>query len=398
MRRTVPRRLAVLTVASAAAASLAGAQDALLPSTSWRVAPGVSMWSFGTPIGQTVGALESVRQTSVSFGWRATVADRLDIDLSGAYASSTASFEQSGSARSLKLSGPTDLKLRLSTSIGRDRVLITAGANLPTGTTGLDDAQTAVLQVISAPGMQLPVPAHGLGAGGTFGLAFAQEAGAWALALGGSVEKRNEYTAVDIALAQGRSLTKVTPGVVTHVTAGADRAIGEHRFSLLLVGDLYGEDEVQLGGDGDGTASRYTLGPQLTVLSVLDIARAGWRQANARVSVRHRSAFTDGAGATVEGSSGQYFEGSLFGVRGGVTGRGLVLGLDARYHTGFEFSDALVAAAATGAGLTVGLEWGDARVFRLALRGQVGSFDTGTTKSNATGVSLLGAFGGRRTP
>jgi hypothetical protein len=395
MRASSAVMLAVTAVC--AIAPPAAAQGSLLPSTGWGLVPTYASWSFGTPLEQSAGNLKSVTQIAIPLSARVSFG-RWNLEGSAAYASSKATIENGEATTDISLNGLTDVKVRLSGPLVSDRVMVTAGVNIPSGATGLDAAQTSVLQFIGAPALGLPVPALGLGAGGTLGLVAASQAGAWAIALGGSAEQRTEYTAVELALADGGSLTKVTPGLAWHVTFGADRAIGEHRFALVVVGDGFSEDRITIASDGEeGTETRYTLGPQITAIGRLDVGRAGWREGAATLSLRHRNAFSDGAGEKVEGSSANYFEATLLGIRGSATGRGLILGLDARYQSGMTFSDALVAAAASTAGVTMGVEFpGSSTTFRLAARAQYGQFDTGVTKSNGFGLSLTGVVAGRR--
>jgi hypothetical protein len=109
--------------------------------------------------------------------------------------------------------------------------------------------------------------------------------------------------------------------------------------------------------------------------------------------MRHRSAFADASGATVSGSDGNYIDGSLGGVLGGSDRTGLVLGVDGRWHSGLPFTTALVGAAATVGGATLGVE---TRHFRFAMHGQYGTFDTGLSHSTGYGGSLsLSFFAGR---
>ena len=110
-----------------------------------------------------------------------------------------------------------------------------------------------------------------------------------------------------------------------------------------------------------------------------------------------RSEFTDATGAKVSGSSGTYLEGSLGGVRGGTSGAGFIIGADARWHSGLTFTDALVGAAVTAAGLTIGIERaGSSTLTQFTVRGQYGSFDTGTLATTGFGVTLGLSVSARR--
>lgn len=395
------RRLTIALLAAFVAIAYSGrvvrAQESLLPSASWGAVPVFSYWSFGTPLVQSTGTLKSVSQFAVPLRVRAAFGGQYNLDVTGGIASSSASVSEGSTTRSLSLTGPTDVKVRVTDAVHSDRVLLTAGLNLPTGKTGLSADETTVLQAIGAPSLAMPVSALGLGAGGTLGGAIAQDAGDWALAIGGSLEQRTEYTAIELALASGKALTKIAPGTMEHFTLGADRAVGEHRLSLLLVTDFYSQDKVTIGQASGSSETHYQLGPQFTGLAHMDIARVGWREAAVNLSVRHRSAFSDATGAKVDGSSGNYLDASFSGVRGGATGRATIFGVDARYHSGLSFSDALVAAAVSAVGVTGGVEIPmTTTLLRLGVHAQYGHFDTGTTTSNGTGLTVFGALSARR--
>lgn len=414
MRGLVPCVALALLASSAVCAQ---AQETLLPSTAWGFAPVISAWHFTTPIPQTSGAVGDVVQVAVPFRVRAAFGGgRWNFDISGAYAAgaihtvggkttggslsggSQGSGSNSGGDNGSLLAGPTDLKLRLSGPLRGDALGITVGVNLPTGITGLDADQTSVLQAVGAPALAMPVGAFGTGAGGTLGLVSAVERGAWALALGASLEQRTEYTPIAIAIAGERSATHVAPGTAIHVSLGADRVVGADRLSLMLVADGFSKDKVSIGSNGgSGSQFDYKLGPQVTAFTRLDFSGDRWREGATTVALRYRSAFTDADGMKVSGSDGTYLEGSIGGVRGGASGAGFVVGLDGRWQSGLAFTDALVGAAATAGGVTLGFEVPSGRtMFRLALHGQYGTFDTGTAHTTGVGGTISGSFAARR--
>ena len=394
MRRRISVLLATLALA---AASVASAQVNLLPSTAWGFAPIVSGWHFTTPLVTPGGKVQDAAQAAVPFQVRVT-AGSWSFDVTGAYAAGavhTASVGSDSSDDVALLAGPTDIKVRMSGPIISDRLLVLAGVNLPTGTTRLDADQLSVLQTVGAPGLGSPVPSYGAGTGGTLGLIDVVEAAGWTLAVGGSVEKRTEYTPIALAVsADGGGDTHLTPGMAAHLTVGADRLVGASRLNVLVLTDMYGTDKVAFAGSGaESAGTHYRLGPQIAALTRLDFAGDRWSEGAVSLSIRHRSAFTDASGTTVAGSDGNYIDGSLGGVLGGGDRTGLVVGVDGRWHSGLPFTTALAGAAATVGGATLGIE---ARHFRLAVHGQYGTFDTGASKSTGYGGSLsLSFFAGR---
>ena len=404
------RRALWLTAALAAASAPALAQETLLPSTAWGFAPIIAGWHFSAPLRQTGGSIQDVAQVAVPFRVSAMFGGRWRFDVTGAYAAGAIHLAKSdsgaggngsgsGSGDNVRLlAGPTDVKLRVSGPLAGDALVLTAGVNIPTGTTKLNSDQTSVIQAIGAPALHMPVASYGTGTGATLGVVSATQRGDWALAFGASVEQRTEYTPIALAISGGVSETRVTPGMALHLSVGVDRLLGDGRLSLLLIGDGFSKDKVDVasGGTTAGSSS-YTLGPQVTLLTRIDFGASRWRESGTNLGVRYRSAFSDATGVKVSGSDGTYVEWSIGGVRGSPDGKGFVLGADARWHSGLTFTDQLVGAAATVGGVTIGVElpMGGA-FFRLALHPQYGTFDTGTAHFTGTGATLSFSFAARR--
>lgn len=391
------RALALVALAVAAGTpAVLTAQGALAPTAEWRGAPVFTSWSFGTAVEQSAGDVSAVRQFAVPLRARFRIRDRWSVDVAGAVSSSTVTLKTGTTNRSLSLSGLSDLNVRLTGPLIGDAILLTAGLNVPTGSTELGADATAVVQAIAAPGLSMPVSALGLGLGGTLGILGAREVGPWAVALGASVEQRTEYTPIALALSSGQSRTTLAPGMATHLSLGADRSIGSKRLALVVVGDLYAEDGLTLAAGSASSTSNYSLGPQVSAIGRLDFAKDGWRETALNASVRMRSEFTDASGTKVTGSGGSYLEGSIGGVRGGPAQRGLILGADARWHSGLEFTSALVGASVAAGGATIGVDWPFAQAsIRVALRGQFGTINTGSGSSSMTGLQLSGSIGAR---
>jgi hypothetical protein len=395
------RLVAILTLVTSSAAR---AQVNLLPSTAWGFAPIAAGWHFTTPLVTSAGKVADVAQAAVPFQVRVG-AGAWTFDVTGAYAAGAIHIASANSNSTtddngddvVLLAGPTDVKLRVSGPLIEDRLLLVAGINLPTGTTRLTGDQLNVLQTVSAPGLAMPVPTYGTGTGGTLGLIDVMETAGWTLAFGASLEKRTEYTPIALAVAAGSgSETRLTPGIAMHLTAGADRLVGSARLNVLVLTDTYSSDKVSfVGGGAESGAAQYRLGPQIGAFTRLDFSGDKWSEGALALSVRHRSAFSDASGTAVAGSDGNYLDGSLGGVLGGGDRAGLVLGVDGRWHSGLPFTTALVGAATTAGGATLGVETGH---FRLALHGQYGTFDTGVSRTTGYGGSLALSFFAGRSP
>jgi len=395
------RHVILAVAAGSLCASALSAQEALLPSTGWGSGFALSAWHFQTAIPQATGSVADIAQVAVPFRMRGAIG-RWSADLSGAGAYGAVHLTASaatgdGEDRLVSIAGPTDIKLRLTGPLYGDALQLTAGFNIPTGKVQLNGDETSALQAVGAPALHMPVAAYGTGAGMTLGVVRAFEGEDWALALGASAEQRTEYSPIALALSSGTSETKVTPGTAIHVTAGLDRALGEGRWALLLVGDVFSKDKVRLSSSSADGSNDYTLGPQFTLSSQMDLAAGGWREASLNLAARMRSEFNDAAGQKISGSSGTYLEGYFGGVRGGASGRGLIIGVDGRWHSGLTFTDALVGAAVTATGLTIGYEHAGASTrTRFTLHGQYGTFDTGKVSTSGFGATIGFSVSARR--
>lgn len=391
--------VAALVIPLAGTASVASAQDNLLPSTSWGVVPIASGWHFAKPIATSIGAVQDVAQAAVPFQVRIGIGSRWNFDVTGAYASAAIHIigdSLTGTEdRVPMLTGPTDVKVRLSGPLIGDNIVVTAGVNAPTGITRLDNDQTAVLQTVGAPALHMPIGAYGTGTGGTLGVIGVAEAAGWVLALGGSVEQRTEYTPIALAIAGGSSDTKLTPGMAIHATLGGDHVIGQERLSFLLLADTYSSDKIVLTSSGSETGrTQYQLGPQFGAITRLDWGGGAWSEGALTLAGRYRTAFKDADGKSVTGSDGKYLEGSLGGVLGGGSRAGFVLSVDGRWHSGLPFTNALVGAAVTGGGATIGFELPIG--FRFTVSPQYGTFDTGITHTTGVGGTVAISFFARK--
>lgn len=398
---------AIVAVSVLATPGGARAQDALLPSTGWGIGTAVSAWHFPTALPQAIGPVADVAELAVPFRLR-SVFGNWSVDLSGAAAMGAAHLAGGGAAcrpscggddRVVRISGLTDLKLRLTGPLVLEGFMVTAGVNIPSGKTGLDADETSALQAIGAPALRMPIAAFGTGPGATLGVIRTLQGTNWAMALGGSVEQRTEYSPIALALAAGKAETRVTPGRAVHLTAGLDRTMGAGRWSLLAVGDFFSRDEVLVAGNAPGgeASNSYTLGPQFSLVSQMAFGWVGWRASTFDVAARYRSDYSDAAGLKVPGSSGTYLEATLGGVRGGPEGAGFIVAADGRWHSGLKATDALVGAAVTAGGLTLGLERaGSSTLVRYTIRGQYGTLDTGAARSTGFGATIGMSVSARR--
>lgn len=401
LRGAIVRAAALVFASTAVAVPKTSAQSSIVPTVGGSAVPVFSTWRFAKEITQPAGAVSGVSEFAVPMRARFIAAQRWTVDLSASMLSGSVTLKDATGNRTLSLSGLSDLTVRATGPVYGEAILVTAGLNVPTGSTNLDGDQTAALQAISAPALGMPVGALGRGFGATLGVLGAREVGDWALALGLSIEQRSEYTPVSLAVAGGSAQTSISPGAALHVSVGADRSFGENRLSVLFVTDGYASDAVSSTQPGAAQqSSQYTLGRQTSVLTRLEMAKDGWREFTMTADLRNRAPFSNDAGTAVSGSGGTYLEASLGGVRGDAGATGIVFAVDGRYHSGLKFTDALVGAATAAVGITTGIDWPGTRAgLRLIARLQAGQFDTGTTNTVGVGVTVAGTLtmrGGER--
>src|SRR5262249_32563222 len=103
---------------------------------------------------------------------------------------------------------------------------------------------------------------------------------------------------------------------------------------------------------------------------------------------------SDADGKSVNGSAGTYLQGSLGGVLGGGARTGLVLGIDGRWHSGLSFTNALVGAAVTAVGGTIGFELPIG--LRFTIQPQYRTLDTGTPHTTGVGGPVALSFFARK--
>jgi hypothetical protein len=238
-----------------------------------------------------------------------------------------------------------------------DQVLVTVGANLPTGATSLDPEAFAALRVLSAPALAMQTPALGTGFGATAGVVLAREISSWAWAFGASYEMRRTYTPVSFAA--GVAAPDVDPGDALHLSLGADGFVGQSGMTLALSADLFGEDELDVStGAGAATPRAATvrthLGPIYTVDWQLRVANTRLRELTFYAVDRYRTPYERG-GRRVDESSGNYLDAGTRAVFPLSPSSGILSTVNLRHQTGLKSDSTLATAAAAGAGLALGL-------------------------------------------
>lgn len=391
-----------------ATAGAAGAQDRLVGLRAVGVgatAEGVRFGGDGlsqdfTGTGDSV-RVRGARQVTFPVTAAVPLGSSWTVDVTSVYAAGTVTYDAAGPGgahrRTATLAGPSDVRARATGRLAGDALIVTLGANAPTGRTRLDAAQLTAVRVLAAPALGLGVPPVGAGASGTVGLLTARRAGAWAVAGGASYELHGSYAPFG-ALVAGAPTTDFQPGDVLRVSLGADRLVGRHRLSVSVAGDFFGTDRLRAGATpvvpneppNARSVSSVRLGPELGADAQLRLAVPGTREAVLHVSNRWRARFARD-GVTVEGSSGDYLDGGARTTLPMTPHTDLLLGADARWQSGLAVDDALLTARAAAGGLTVGVvrRAGGLTVQPFA-RAQAGRVRAGRRASAATTGAALG--------
>jgi hypothetical protein len=356
---------------------------------------GEGLLQGGAPDGDSV-RVKAVRLRTIPVTASLALGSRWSVEVAALYADGdvTAADAVDGGEQRFRLQGVSDVRVRAAGRFLDDALIVTLGANAPTGATALDGPELAALRVLAAPALGLGGAAVGAGAGGTVGLVASRAVGAWALALGGSYEVRGAYQPI-AAFAAGAPGTEFRPASVVRALGSAEGRLGAHRVALALSGEFFGED--RLRGPADGAAdpiATVTLGPVLGADVQAQLALWNWREALLWTSVRYRANHARD-GFTVEGSDGTYVEG---GARLAIPARprtDLVLALDGRVHTGLAIDAGLATSGVSSGTATLGLAH---RLGALSLqpfvRGTVGRVQARGAARDRVRAGLSGLAGG----
>jgi hypothetical protein len=221
----------VVLLAALAAGRVAAAQDA--PSGQVRFLSGFEMRavSFGAGLG-----VRRVTEMAVPFGAIWQVNPRLTFDFGVSYARVTRTPENDTLATE-SVSGLTDLQVRGVYQIIPDFVVLTLGADVPTGKTALSARELPAAGAVASDLIPFPVTSFGSGANVTSGLAVAVPFAGWALGMGASYRISSGYTplaGVDSAY---------RPGGEMRLRVGVDRLVGQGRVSLGFTYSTFTQDE-----------------------------------------------------------------------------------------------------------------------------------------------------------
>jgi hypothetical protein len=354
-------------------------------------------WSFADGVYQpaTSGAdsvlIESASQFSVPVAVTLPFGTRWSVDLSTAYASGRVRL---GNGGEYALSGITDTRVRVTGRL-TDALILTLGANLPTGHTDLDSDEFNALRILAAPALSFQVPTIGSGFSGTGGMVIAKEVGGWALAFGTSYEVRGGYSPG--AVAAGIFVDDFNPSDAFRLSLGADRLLGPHGMTLGISADIFASDRLTTAPSGVNAAPQELatrLGPILTFDWQLRIASRGFRELTLYAIDRYRTTYKRDD-VTVDGSSGNYLDAGVRSVHSISRSGALLTAVNLRHQTGLKVDNALSTAAMASGALTVGWIQQVGRLYTLQpfVRGQVGRLKSGEQSTSVTGLAAGMTFG-----
>ena len=377
-------------VSSAAVAQVKLAGDATSV-----IGPIYETWKFGNDgIPQpTVDGASTVRVTrasqwSIPISVVVPVGSRWSFDLTTAYASSDVRISGTDPVTNTDgytLKGVSDVRLRATGHIVGDNLLFTAGLNLPTGETELNEEELSALRVVGAPAFSFQVPVLGIGTGGTLGLVFAREIGAWSWALGSSYEMRKQYTPISIAAGLP---VDFSPGDAVHLSLGSSRLIGQSSMTFGLSADFFAAEELQSGTTTGTAASQSKLGPIYTADWQYQVASSRFRELTFYVVDRYRTEY-ERENVKVNDSNANYLDAGVRSVAALSPSRGLLIALNGRHQTGLKSDNLLTTAGIASGTLTLGLQQRVGVHYSLQpfVRVQGGQVKSGDASSTATGFS-----------
>ena len=347
---------------------------------------------FGAGLSQqpTSGAastIKSATQILVPVSVSIPLATQWMFDVGSLYSTGQAKFvgASGGVPATTKLTGIGDVRLRLSGKLDGDALVVTFGANLPTGVRDLNDEQIAALGVLAAPALGIYLPAISSGPSETLGLVSAHRLEDLSYAFGISYERRSAFSPI-AALSSGLSSPKFDPGDAIHLSFGGDRLIGEHSLSVAAVADVYTNDKLVAAGTDAG--STVKLGPTVGVDATFHFASRALKDPAIYLSDRMRGSFSRD-GQTVAGSSANYLSA---GARGGVQlnrSADITAAVDVWTHSGITADNALVTAGTTSESATLGVDLHSGEYsFRPFARLRHGTIDTGIQQASVSGFSF----------
>lgn len=349
----------------------------------------------GSQLGQDSIRVTSATQLSFPVSAAMPLGRSWTLDITTVFATGEVAFTPAagGTERTASLSGLSDVRVRTTGRFFDDALILTVGANIPTGKTELDSLELTALRVLAAPALAMGSSPIGSGPSGTVGLLSAQQMGEWAVAVGVAYEYRGTYQPV-AAFVTGAPSADFQPGGAIRASIGLDRLIGKHRLSITAAGDLYQADELRAAAAGDTPLATVQLGPVLSADAQLQLGVPRVRDLTLWSAVRYRTSYSRND-VTVDDSDGMYLDGGARTTLPIGARTDLVVAANGRFHTGLAIDEGLPTSGVTSGTLTLGVS---RRVGMLSLqpfaRGTMGSVNARGSARDRQQASFTGLTGG----
>lgn len=379
----------------AGASTAAAAQVKLAGDAMTAVGPVFEVWKFGgggipqpTIDGASSVTVTRASQWSIPVSVMVPFGSRFSVDLTTAYASSDVRISGTDpitGTDGYSLSGVADVRLRATGHIIGDNVLLTAGLNLPTGETELNEEELSALRVVGAPALSFQVPVLGIGTGGTLGVVLAHELGAWSWALGTSYEMRKQYTPISVAAGIP---VDFSPGDAVRLSLGSSRLFGQHSMTFGLSADFFAKEELKNGTSTGTAVGQSQLGPIYTADLQFEVASSRLRELTFYAVDRYRTEY-EREGKKVSDSDANYLDVGVRAVAPLAARTGLLMSINGRHQTGLASDDFLTTAGIASGSLTLGLQQRVGGNYSLQpfVRLQGGRLESGDASSTVTGFT-----------
>ncbi len=278
------------------------------------------------------------------------------------------------------LSGMSDMKLGGHWLMGRDRVLLTFGVNLPSGKSGLNTEEYAVASVLAMPAFNFRWPTLGQGLDVQIGAAGASEWNGWILGGGVCGLMKGGYKPF-------RDVDEsYDPGGEVSVSAGVEKEATMLGKEMRLTGDamlsLYGDDT--WGGEKVFRPGRRLL------LQIRSDFRAGPYDVRLCVRDRVKGKNKSGAGETYDLESqnrnGNQFE--ITGIAGRTVSPSFAWRAIASIRRFSDNDDGTGGASLVGIGGGIRAPVARQAILDLEARWEKGTLHAGDEHVGATGLSI----------
>lgn len=322
------------------------------------------LWSEWRPelTSTAPGTVLSSTQIAAPVAMRFGNGQRVSLDVSAAYALSQVTMrDSSGGTRTMRLDGPTDIRVLGTATAFGDYVAILVGGTIPVGRFRLSAEELSALAVVGAPAVGSPVPVFGAGASLTSGLVtMLPLSRGWTVALGAGLEQREAFAPFEELIVGTPVDSRLQPGRILHMTGALDGTVAGTAISLDVNVRQFTADSFAVTTPAGLASSVYRLGAVSS--AALRVVPSGRRARDVVLSAtaQIRQPFEDRRLGRVDGSGATFVGAGAAGTVWRKNGWRLAASLQARRYSGIASDTTLVAAAfgdiAGGASFTIPFE------------------------------------------